>query len=88
MRKGLPDITGLIQGQHVEIEVKLPGNTPTPLQKKKLERYKECGAIVGWTTSVDGAVDIIRKSGRIDMTSYDDAKNKKLKKKGASSNAR
>jgi hypothetical protein len=49
---GDPDLYGSWNGQHVEIEVKRPGEEPTPLQKKRLADWNESGAMVAVCCSV------------------------------------
>jgi len=74
-RKGKPDITGCINGCRIEIEVKLPGGEPTPKQQQWLDRWDEVGAITGCVTSVEEALDILKRwinaKGVDDM--FDDA---------------
>ena len=64
MQKGQPDITGCIDSIRIEIEVKLPGNTPTPKQEEWLKRWYDVGAISFWTNNVDEAIDkVLSRSG-------------------------
>jgi len=58
-RAGEPDVSGCVFGIRVELEGKLPGNKPTPLQFKKLEWWKQAGAITGWYTSLREAQQIV-----------------------------
>jgi hypothetical protein len=44
--RGDPDVYGLINGHHFEMEIKLDKNTPTTLQEKRLEEWEKHGAIV------------------------------------------
>lgn len=41
---GDPDICGLWRGVHFEIELKQPGENPTPLQRLRLEEWGRAGA--------------------------------------------
>ena len=49
---GDPDIDACICGRSVQLEVKRPGERPTPLQVKRLEEWRQAGALVGVVTSV------------------------------------
>ena len=53
---GDPDITGCIQGRHFELEVKRAGQGPTPLQAKRLQEWKQAGAVV----AVAGSIEEVR----------------------------
>lgn len=55
---GDPDITGCVRGRHLELEVKLPGEEPTVIQRKRLAEWTQAGAIAGVATSVDEALCI------------------------------
>lgn len=44
-KKGIPDLYGVANGIHFEIEVKKPGGKTTPLQDKFANRIEKCGAI-------------------------------------------
>ena len=59
--KGQPDVTGCIQGIRIELEGKLPGNKPTPLQKSMLRKWKAAGAITGVYHSLEEAQEIVIK---------------------------
>lgn len=52
-RKGEPDITGSFCGLHFELEVKVPGNKLTPLQKVRLEEWQASGSLVGVVHSLE-----------------------------------
>jgi hypothetical protein len=57
---GHPDLYGCLPGgQHFEIEVKQPGNTPTALQQERLAEWKAAGAITGVATTVAQALAIL-----------------------------
>jgi len=49
---GDPDIYLLYKGRHAEIELKLPGNSPTTLQQVRLAEWGRAGALVGVVHSV------------------------------------
>jgi hypothetical protein len=57
---GDPDISGCIRGRHFELEVKRPGEHPTPLQAKRLEQWQSAGAITAAVTSVDEVKALFR----------------------------
>lgn len=59
-KAGKPDITGCIRGRRFEIEVKRPGNKPTPLQMKELRDWKAAGAIVGVAYSLDDVKELLK----------------------------
>lgn len=54
-KAGEPDILGCIPtelvSRHVAVELKQPGNKPTPLQYKRLRAYAATGSLVGWATT-------------------------------------
>ncbi len=52
---GDPDISGCTNGCHFEFEVKRPGQSPTALQLKRLESWRNAGAI---TAVVNGLADV------------------------------
>ena len=49
---GEPDIDACICGRSLQLEVKRPGEKPTLLQLKRLDEWREAGALVGVVTSV------------------------------------
>lgn len=49
---GDPDIDACIRGRSLQLEVKRPLEKPTPLQLKRLEEWRQAGALVGVVTSV------------------------------------
>lgn len=59
---GIPDVLGFRFGsqgpESLAIEVKLPGNEPTALQKKWLRDLSRCGVRAGVATEVDEALEI------------------------------
>lgn len=56
---GEPDICGCLDSIHLEIEVKRPGNKPTPLQQERIKEWLEAGAISGVVYSVDDTKKLI-----------------------------
>ena len=59
---GDPDIDACVCGRSLQIEVKRPGEKPTPLQVKRLEEWRLAGAIVGVVHSVDEVREIFLKN--------------------------
>jgi len=49
---GDPDIDACIRGRSVQLEVKRPGEKPTPLQLKRMEEWRQAGAVVAVVSSV------------------------------------
>ena len=48
---GEPDIDAAINGRAVKVEVKMPGEVPTPIQYAAMRRWERAGALAGWCTS-------------------------------------
>jgi Holliday junction resolvase len=57
---GDPDIFGCTQGRTFLIEMKRPGETPSKIQRYRLRKWKQAGAIVGWADTFEGAIGIVR----------------------------
>lgn len=49
---GEPDIDGCITGRAIKVELKQPGNSPTPSQMGALRRWAKAGALAGWVTNL------------------------------------
>ena len=49
---GDPDIDACIRGRSLQLEVKRPGQRPTALQLKRLEEWRNAGALVAVVVSV------------------------------------
>lgn len=67
-RKGLPDITGCFEGAFFGIEMKLPGNKPTPIQQAVLDKIEAAGGLVGVVTAPgnrDGVRDAVIQCRRV-----------------------
>jgi len=60
---GDPDIDACIRGRSVQLEVKRPGEKATLLQLKRLEEWRQAGALVGVVVSVDDAKSLLAKEG-------------------------
>lgn len=67
---GQSDLYGWIigTGTHVEVEVKRPGNYPTPMQLRWLKECTHLGAVAFWADSADIAervAEAVLKGGKI-----------------------
>jgi len=57
--QGEPDIIGVLElveggmGRHFTIELKQPGNEPTPKQAARLRKYADRGSLAGWATTME-----------------------------------
>lgn len=61
---GIPDLLVCWRGWFIGLEVKLPGNTPSPIQEKVLREIKEAGGIAEVVTSVEQVVNLLAKLER------------------------
>lgn len=61
-RKGLADITGCINGIHIELEAKTGDNKPTRMQAHWLAKWAANGAITGWFTTTEQALKIVKNA--------------------------
>lgn len=57
---GVPDRLFIRRGRHVFIEVKRPGEEPTPKQYAKHDEMRVYGAEVHWVDSLDDAMEILK----------------------------
>jgi Holliday junction resolvase len=58
---GLPDLFAIRGGRLLAIEVKLPGNVPTPIQRRKLADLEQAGAVVGVATSIEDVDNLVAR---------------------------
>lgn len=58
---GEPDIDACIHGRSLQVEVKRPGEHPTPLQWKRLGEWRKAGAIAGVVTSVEEVRELLER---------------------------
>lgn len=62
-RVGEPDISGEVffRGHlfHVKCEVKLPGETPTDIQRTRLDHYEKFGYLSIWCTSLQQFITLL-----------------------------
>ena len=56
---GLPDLMFVNKGQLYAIEVKRPGEEPTPLQRSTLKALAYAGARVAWVVSKEEARELL-----------------------------
>ena len=63
---GDPDITGCLNGRHLEFEVKRPGDQPTVLQAKRLDEWKQAGAIAAVVSSVEDVRSVLSSEGLVE----------------------
>jgi len=67
---GVPDIICCHRGHFMALEVKLPGNNPTPIQIHQQTKIRQNGGTSEVVTSVDDVIEILR---RIDNERNDNA---------------
>lgn len=60
-RSGIADILGCWSGQMVAIEVKMPGNKPTPAQCGFINNIKETGGLAFIAYTLDDVLDFIKE---------------------------
>jgi hypothetical protein len=56
---GDPNIDACIRGRSVQLEVKRPGEKPTPLQLKRIEEWRQAGAVVAVVSSVEDVKSLL-----------------------------
>ncbi len=56
---GIPDVDAVVYGRSVRIEVKRPGESPTPLQLRVLAELERAGAFVAVADNLPDAVEFI-----------------------------
>lgn len=56
---GLPDLVGVYQGRFCGLEVKVPGQKPTTIQRHTLDAILLAGGIAGVVTSVEEALCLV-----------------------------
>ena len=62
---GDPDIDACCRGRSVQLEVKRPGEKPTALQLKRIEEWRQAGAITGVVTSVADVRDLLDENSML-----------------------
>lgn len=58
-RRGQPDLLVVIEGRAFFLEVKRPGQAPTPLQAHRLEQCRNAGAVAEVVRSLDDVCKIL-----------------------------
>lgn len=59
--KGDPDIYGCLDGQMFVIELKQKGQRPSELQLRRLDDWRQAGAIAFWSDDVQAALDHVER---------------------------
>lgn len=59
---GLPDLCGCVNGRFIALEVKRPGEEPSPVQRKRMRDLRSVGAIVAVVTSAEEAIEFVREA--------------------------
>ena len=57
--RGVPDRIFVCDGNVLFLELKVPGNKPSPLQAAELDTLNKQGANAGWVDSVQAGKDVI-----------------------------
>lgn len=58
---GHPDIEGCSAGRSFQVEMKRPGEKPTPRQFAQMRVWQNAGALVGWACSVEHVRQIMAR---------------------------
>jgi len=62
---GDPDIDACVRGRSVQLEVKRQGEKPTALQARRLEEWRQAGAVSAVVASVEETRALLRREGLI-----------------------
>jgi hypothetical protein len=62
-RTGVSDLIACVRGRYFAIEVKRPGNEPTPIQANFLEKVRVSGGLAMFATSVEDVKGYLRGLG-------------------------
>ena len=68
VRRGIPDILLILNGQAIAIELKKQGNAPTLLQRHTLLRIQKAGGYAFWADNVEDVhthLDVINKDSSL-----------------------
>lgn len=57
---GIPDLVGCVEGYFFALEVKMPDNKPTPLQRAVMQKIRDAGGYAGAVYSPEQAVGDVR----------------------------
>lgn len=58
---GISDVIGCLRGRYIALEVKLPGEEPSPTQLWQIERTRRAGGIAEVVHSVEEALDVLAR---------------------------
>ena len=61
--RGIPDIVGVFRGTFFALEVKRPGEKPTPIQEAVIEQINAAGGVAEVVTSIEEALSVIERIG-------------------------
>lgn len=56
---GIPDVICCLRGKFIAFEAKVPGNKPTRLQEKTIERINGCGGIAKVVYTLDEVKSVV-----------------------------
>lgn len=59
MMSGLPDIIGCYRGRFIAVEVKMPGNKPSPVQERVIQKIWDAGGSALVAHSVEEALKVL-----------------------------
>jgi hypothetical protein len=57
-RRGLPDLIGSYRGTPFAVEIKQPGNYPSKLQRKWLDKFKAGGYVTGIVRYIEDFINL------------------------------
>lgn len=60
MMSGLPDLIGVHHGRFIAVEVKMPGNTTSPIQDHVISKIRKAGGRVVVAYSVEEALTVLK----------------------------
>ena len=69
-RKGEPDVDIIFCGVAVKLELKAPGGKLTPLQRHRLARYRDCGALAACCETLDEVKHGLSVAQRLQFARY------------------
>jgi hypothetical protein len=59
--RGVPDRMVVMRGHCIFIEFKAPGETPSLLQLREINRLLDAGVWAGWVSSLEEAKNIVKR---------------------------
>ena len=60
MPRGIPDILGCYKGRFIAIEVKIPGKTPTSIQRVTLAALRRAGAVTAVVYALEDVKEVLK----------------------------